>query len=222
MEQMLCRRLSGPHVPAFSARRFRAPGLCRDRGIPGRRFTAGRTIPEFRGRGGANQFKRSRWRGDMHRQEKSFHHDIKRRAFCLAPQASGVLIDSSLVASQFSARSVAGRNSGCPTARRPRWRQSVCSAWRVIRAADLFSWVWLYSSPPGAAVCETETMPRHATAVGATRIPAQKLKPDYPPWAAGSGDAVCLEIEPVWRTHGRQTGFETEQSTDKLTRGRSA
>jgi eukaryotic-like serine/threonine-protein kinase len=200
MEQMILRRLSGPHVP----RCFGTGDFARQAYVVMERI-AGKTLYSRLGElplayeeASAIVGKIALALADLHRQNV-IHHDIKPSSIMFRPGGEAVLIDFGL-SHHNQLPDLLQEEFRLPYGTAPYMAPERLLGVRDDPRSDLFSLgVLLYFFTTGERPFgESETLRGMRRRLWRDPYPPRKLRPDYPPWLQ---EIVlrCLEIEPVWR-----------------------
>jgi len=200
MEQMILRRLSGPHVPAcYAAGDFARQAYVVIERIPGTTLY-GRLVDLPLGYEEASAIagKVAVALADLHRQNV-IHHDIKPSSIMFRPSGEAVLIDFGL-SHHNQLPDLLQEEFRMPYGTAPYMAPERLLGVRDDPRSDLFSLgVLLYFFTTGVRPFgESETMRGMRRRLWRDPYPPRKLRPDYPLWLQ---EVVlrCLEIEPVWR-----------------------
>src|SRR6476620_5188396 len=200
LEQMIVRRLAGPHVPGCygTGDLDRQPYVVMER-IPGKTLYSRidqLPIPYEEARVIGGQIATAL--ADLHRQNV-IHHDIKPSSIMFRPSGECVLIDFGL-SHHNQLPDLLQEEFRLPYGTAPYMAPERLLGVRDDPRSDLFSLgVLLYFFTTGERPFgETETMRGMRRRLWRDPHPPRKLRPDYPPWLQ---EIVlrCLEIDPVWR-----------------------
>ena len=200
MEQMILRRLSGPHVPhCYATGDFAHQAYVAIEPIPGTTlYTRLKDLPLPYEEARVIVWKIATALADLHRQNV-IHHDIKPSSIMFRPSGEAVLIDFGL-SHHNQLPDLLQEEFRVPYGTAPYMAPERLLGVRDDPRSDLFSLgVLLYFFTVGVRPFgESETMRGMRRRLWRDPYPPRKLKPDYPPWLQ---EIVlrCLEIEPVWR-----------------------
>ena len=193
VEEMILKRLSGPHVPRFagSGDLTRIPYIAMEF-VAGAAWRTGRGCAARPSGCRPHRRRHSNCAAALHRQ-KVAHLDLKPENVILAPRGA-VLLDFGL-ASHSELPDLLGEESTCSKGSLPAWRLSRCSASAATRRATFSRWAASStSSRPATSRSAARHDHRHEPAALPCPDRAARCEPEGPTLAGGD-DPKCMEVD---------------------------